>query len=64
MSSESAMSDPRCRTLLVATSNPGKLREFRAILPREITIVGLADAGAEDVGHPGRRGGDSVQGYR
>ena len=40
------MSDPRCRTLLVATSNPGKLREFRAILPREITIVGLADAGA------------------
>jgi XTP/dITP diphosphohydrolase len=46
MSSESTMGDPRCRTLLVATSNPGKLREFRAILPSDIPVIGLAEAGA------------------
>jgi XTP/dITP diphosphohydrolase len=31
--------------LLVASSNPGKLREIRAILPPHIAIVGLGDLG-------------------
>lgn len=33
------------RTLLIATSNPGKLREMRAMLPADISVVGLADVG-------------------
>jgi XTP/dITP diphosphohydrolase len=31
--------------LLVATSNPGKMREIRALLPPEIDVVGLHDLG-------------------
>jgi XTP/dITP diphosphohydrolase len=31
--------------LLVATSNPGKMREIRALLPTEIDVVGLHDLG-------------------
>lgn len=31
--------------LLVATSNPGKLREFRGLLPASIRILSLADVG-------------------
>ena len=31
--------------LLVASSNPGKIRELRALLPTEIEIVGLHDLG-------------------
>ena len=31
------------RQLLVASSNPGKVREIRALLPADITIVGLQD---------------------
>lgn len=33
------------RQLLVASSNPGKVREIRALLPANITIVGLEDLG-------------------
>jgi XTP/dITP diphosphohydrolase len=31
--------------LLVATANPGKIREIRALLPRSIEIIGLEDVG-------------------
>src|SRR5215213_2499348 len=31
--------------LLVASSNPGKMREIRALLPTEIDVVGLHDLG-------------------
>ena len=31
--------------LLVASSNPGKIREIRALLPKNITVVGLEDLG-------------------
>ena len=31
--------------LLVASSNPGKIREIRALLPQNITVVGLEDLG-------------------
>jgi XTP/dITP diphosphohydrolase len=31
--------------LLVASSNPGKIREIRALLPRNIAIIGLEDVG-------------------
>jgi XTP/dITP diphosphohydrolase len=40
------MKDAGRATLLVATSNPAKLREFHAILPAELRVIGLADAGA------------------
>lgn len=33
------------RQLLVASSNPGKVHEIRALLPADITIVGLEDVG-------------------
>ena len=33
------------RTLLIATSNPGKLREMRALIPYDIAIVSLTDVG-------------------
>jgi len=32
-------------TLLVATSNPGKVSEFRRLLPPDVQVLGLADAG-------------------
>src|SRR5829696_1524229 len=31
--------------LLVASSNPGKIREIRALLPQNITVLGLEDLG-------------------
>ena len=31
--------------LLVASSNPGKIREIRALLPQNITVAGLEDLG-------------------
>ncbi len=31
--------------LLVASSNPGKIREIRALLPPDVTVVGLHDLG-------------------
>jgi XTP/dITP diphosphohydrolase len=34
-------------SLLVASSNPGKLREIRALLPPDIAVVGLRDLGLE-----------------
>lgn len=37
------MSSPR--TLLVATSNPGKVAEFRRLLPPDVRVIGLAEAG-------------------
>ena len=33
------------RRLLVASSNPGKIREIRALLPADIVVVGLDDLG-------------------
>jgi len=33
------------RRLLVASSNPGKVREICALLPRDIAIIGLEDVG-------------------
>jgi len=33
------------RQLLVASSNPGKLREIRALLPKNIAAIGLEDVG-------------------
>jgi XTP/dITP diphosphohydrolase len=35
------------RSLLVASSNPGKIREIRALLPPDITLVSLHDLGLE-----------------
>ena len=39
------MADNDTRSLLVATSNPGKLRELRAMIPSEIPIIGLGETG-------------------
>ena len=39
------MSEPCSQTLLVATSNVGKLREMRALIPAAIAVAGLADLG-------------------
>jgi XTP/dITP diphosphohydrolase len=39
------MPDASSRTLLIATSNPGKLREMRAMIPDDVAVVSLTDAG-------------------
>src|SRR3954454_22324804 len=39
--------------LLVASSNPGKVREIRALLPASIAIVGLEDVGLESPAETG-----------
>ena len=35
------------QTLLIASANPGKLRELRAMISQQITILNLADVGIE-----------------
>ena len=40
-------------SLLVASSNLGKIREFRSLLPPDITIVGLRDLGLESAEETG-----------
>jgi XTP/dITP diphosphohydrolase len=47
--------------LLVASSNPGKIREIRALLPSEIEVVGLHDLGLlspEEIGATFRENAD------
>ncbi len=39
------MPESLSRTLLIATSNPGKLREMSAMVPATISVVSLADLG-------------------
>ncbi len=39
------MPDASSRTLLIATSNPGKLREMRAMIPDDVAVVSLTEAG-------------------
>jgi XTP/dITP diphosphohydrolase len=38
------MPNASSRTLLIATSNPGKLREMRAMIPGDVAVVSLTDA--------------------
>lgn len=40
--------------LVIATSNPGKMREFRAILPASVDLLSLADLGLDSPEETGR----------
>ena len=48
------MSRGRTQTLLVATSNPGKIHEIRGLLPVEISILSLDELGIESPEEIGR----------
>jgi XTP/dITP diphosphohydrolase len=47
------MSGPTEPTLLIATTNPGKLREIRALLPPDVIALSLRDVGGNSVEETG-----------